>query len=189
MKKRIISAVLVVCSVLCMSLYQGTFAWFRTEGVDVNSITFTVADISIEVEYVNPFGSGGAKEGKYLLPGDTVLSDVKVINYSDIISDIRVKAEISVKDDSKVDIFDANDFEIKWSDDYFDGTYYNIGELPANEDADVGTSIDILDSIVCKSSCDNSYSNADLDITLIFQAKQHDGVTWVTLGSLNVFDN
>ena len=52
MKRRIISAVLVVCSILCMGLYQGTFAWFKAENEDVNSIIFTVADISIEVQWL-----------------------------------------------------------------------------------------------------------------------------------------
>ncbi len=169
MKKRIISAVLVVCSVFCMGLYKGTFAWFATAKEEKHSIVFTVADVSIGIAYENSFDTEAL-----LLPGDTVLSDVKVTNNSDIVTDVRVKVDISVNDTS-----DSAGFEINKSDDVSeDSGYFVISGLEATE---TEKAIPIIDSIVCKESCDSSYSGADLDIVLTVQAKQQ-GVDWTDIG-------
>lgn len=167
MKKRIISAVLVVCSVFCMGLYKGTFAWFATAKEEKHSIVFTVADVSIGIAYENSFDTEAL-----LLPGDTVLSGVKVTNNSDIVTDVRVKVDISVNGAS-----DSAGFEINKSDDVSeDSGYFVISGLEATE-----TEKMIIDSIVCKESCDSSYSGADLDIVLTVQAKQQ-GVDWTDIG-------
>ncbi|MFA5692196.1 MAG: hypothetical protein WC907_01155 [Acholeplasmataceae bacterium] len=159
----------------------GIIAWL-TDTDTTNSKTFTVGEVS----YV---WTEGTLEDDFIVPGQEIIeTSYKLKNTSNVSSELRVKITITYGDPEvdAIDLFDnfalANDWDKDG--DYY---YYKPNGNEKIEPEETPTDFDVLDSLILDGSkVGNDFRNVEFTITLKFEAKQAEFVTWEQLGTANI---
>lgn len=178
---------------IAITLVATISAWL-TDQDQTAPTTFTVGDIEYEL---NSYSFNTTN----VVPGDNLISTPLIItNKSNIVSQLRVKLEIttSVAGSYTVEnIFTRENqsafaLDTNWVSNE-DGYYYYKGKeqipgnsIPAKTDTSADN-INVLSYLSLNGSIvGNNFSNQTITLTITFQAKQYNHVTWETLGSQSI---
>jgi len=172
----------------------GTYAWF-TQQESAANLTFTAGEVNYEVEEVTSSAT--------VVPGDYVLEDaLQVVNKSTIKTNVRFQITCTVDglacnvgpdntDQIKITL-PSNPVVVEDADGWFYYLAKDAGD--ASDDVAIATSSteDTLTLIpneglqINGAVVGNDYMNKAITITITFQAKQADHLTWADAASTSI---
>lgn len=216
MKKRIAALIASLAVVAGLMMSQGSGAWFVTAIKRAQNITIAVVNYDSEAEVLGTmeedyYGKDCIFPGQNLVLLNEKDATLTMNNNSSIDTQIRVKIEYTSYASGKAETVTykgSNDEELEvefanpeqWLPytDGFDGTnFYYVGPgfgssvLSDPDDSYTVTpavaNVDIIKGVSYKKDIDaNAYSGNEVEINIIFEAKQADYVGWSSLAEYHV---
>ncbi len=173
----------------------GTYAWF-TQQESAANLTFTAGEVNYEVTEVTSSAT--------VVPGDYVLEDaLQVVNKSTITTNVRFQITCTVTDGLACNVGPDNTDQIKITlpsspavVEDADGWFYYLAKDAGDTSDDVAIATpsagDTLTLIsdnglqINGGVVGNDYMNKAITITITFQAKQADHLTWADAASTSI---
>ena len=191
MNKKIILGLSVLLVALFALIGGASYAWLTSQG-DAESNTYTVGKVSYTVTYNETTG--------YVVPGQSLVSDITLVNNSNIATHLRVVLTVTVKDSSNNNISwsvgsDAAANQILMQDTVTadwtledDGKlYYGSKDSPSNIASGEQVELNFSGLVLNGALVGNDHSDYKVTVTVKYQAKQADVVKWEDLAS-DTFD-
>lgn len=188
MKKRSLIILLVAVLVGLVVIGAGTtYAWLTQQ--DEKEITYTVGDVNYEIALAE-------NQTTIVVPGQDITPEITITNSSNIATQLRVKFTIEkTSGDSEVWTIGTEDtnhlkltLNTNWV--YEDGYYYYKGssnEVAANKIAVNKNPESIFTSLVINGNkVGNTQSGAQIKMTIKFEVKQADYVSWNKMTELSI---
>lgn len=167
---------------------------FYTFTSETSNLVIETANLDFEINQ-NDFDVGFIDK-ELIVPGDELINSpnvVNIVNKSTISSCLRLIIRIKIDDItyylSDVDNEIIGVMSNGWTYDTTDECWYYLGvngSISPPTDIDNPTKINILESLRINGNYfGNSIASKNVEVTIIFQAKQHDFVSWQNIGELN----
>lgn len=172
----------------------GTYAWF-TQQESAANLTFTAGEVNYKVTEVTSSAT--------VVPGDYVLEDaLQVVNKSTITTNVRFQITCTVEDGLACNVGPDNTDQIKITlpsnpavvEDP-DGWFYYLAKDAGGTSDDVaiatpstGDTLTLIpnEGLQFSGIMGNDYKNKAITITITFQAKQADHLTWADAASTSI---
>ena len=178
MKKVLYSSILIVIIVFVMSLTAKTIKAWLQDTQTTEEVSFTLG--KVEYSWAGDLNDGPVVPGQNIIDSPFTLS-----NFSTIDSELRVKLSCDLQNINTCNLFS----EIGLGDNWVlkdDGYFYYLN----NENTKIAPDnkiITVLESLVLDGNVvNNSYADMHIGLSLHFEAKQADYVTWEELGNTNI---
>ena len=179
MNKKIILGLSVLLVALFALIGGASYAWLTSQG-DAESNTYTVGKVSYTVTYNETTG--------YVVPGQSLVSDITLVNNSNIATHLRVVLTVTVKDSSNNSISwsvgsdaAANQILMKdtvtadWTLEDDGKLYYGSKDSPSNIASGEQVELNFSGLVLNGALVGNAHSD--------YKAKQADVVEWEDLAS------
>ena len=187
MNKKIILGLSVLLVALFTLIGGASYAWLTSQG-DAESNTYTVGKVSYTVTKKETTG--------YVVPGQSLVSDITLTNNSNIDTHLRVVLSVVVKDASNNDISwtigsDAKTNQIlmkdtvtaNWTLDDDGKLYYGEKANPTNIADGENVVLSFSGLVLNGALVGNEHSGYKVTVVVKYQAKQADVVKWEDLAS------
>ena len=174
MNKKVIFGLSLVLVALFAIIAGSTFAWLTDKG-DSNTITYNVGKVDYEISLAT------AVSGQ-VVPGDNLSPTFTITNNSTVATNIRVKVEVT----SSPTLSSTQLVVTPGTGWVLEGGYYYYGTsstAPTSIDT-AGVPTSPIGALKLDGpSVGNSYSGTSITIKITWEVKQHDHVTWATIGT------
>ena len=187
MNKKIILGLSVLLVALFALIGGASYAWLTSQG-DAESNTYTVGKVSYTVTYNETTG--------YVVPGQSLVSDITLVNNSNIATHLRVVLTVTVKDSINNSISwsvgsdaAANQILMKdtvtadWTLEDDGKLYYGSKDSPSNIASGEQVELNFSGLVLNGALVGNAHSDYKVTVTVKYQAKQADVVEWEDLAS------
>ena len=187
MNKKIILGLSVLLVALFALIGGASYAWLTSQD-EVESNTYTVGKVSYTVTKKETTG--------YVVPGQSLVSDITLTNNSNIDTHLRVVLSVVVKDASNNDISWTIGSNTKtnqilmqetvtanWTLDADGKLYYGSKASPSNIESGKQVELNFSGLVLNGALVGNEHSNYKVTVTVKYQAKQAAVVEWEDLAS------